>query len=285
MVGLVLHKEMIYTKIKITNKKLWANYTKPVSISAGIISFILAFIDLNQCTRITIGFIYIIFLLIMFLRMLYKANKETFKKLRINDTDVKIVFGDIFAQNGIKVIAFNEYFDTQVDDRIISETSLNGQYILHHSNGKKYIDTVIDKEKHLEEAIVERHVIRKQGGKQIKYRLGTICPIDDYFIMSFTHFDENDKAYLSLEDYISCLMHMWTELDYLYAGKPINITLLGSGITRFNNYLISEQELLHLIVRTFEISKIKFGNKSSLTILLDKRIEDKINLYNIVKEK
>ena len=150
MVGLVLHKEMIYTKIKITNKKLWANYTKPVSISAGIISFILAFIDLNQCTRITIGFIYIIFLLIMFLRMLYKANKETFKKLRINDTDVKIVFGDIFAQNGIKVIAFNEYFDTQVDDRIISETSLNGQYILHHSNGKKYIDTVIDKEKHLE---------------------------------------------------------------------------------------------------------------------------------------
>lgn len=80
-------------------------------------------------------------------------------------------------------------------------------------------------------------------------------------------------------------MHMWTELDYLYAGKPINITLLGSGITRFNNYLISEQELLHLIVRTFEISKIKFGNKSSLTILLDKRIEDKINLYNIGKEK
>ena len=217
--------------------------------------------------------------------MLYRANKETSKKLLINDTDVEIVFGDIFVQDGIKVIAFNEYFDTQVDNRIISETSLNGQYILYHSYGKKHIDKVIANEKHLEEAVVERNVHRKQGGKQIKYRLGTICPINDYFVMAFTHFDENDRAYLSLEDYVTCLMHMWTELDCLYAGKPINITLLGSGITRFNNSLISEQELLHLIVRTFEISKIKFGNKSSLKILLDKRIEDKINLYVIGKER
>ena len=282
---MVWHKEMIQTKIKITNKKLWANYVKPVSISAGIISFILAFVDLNQRIRITIGFIYIIFLLITLIVMLYRANKETSKKLRINDTDVEIVFGDIFVQDGIKVIAFNEYFDTQVDNRIISETSLNGQYILHHSDGKQHIDGLIAREKHLEEAVVERNVYRKQGGKQIKYRLGTICPIDDYFIMAFTHFDENDRAYLSLEDYITCLMHMWTELDYLYAGKPINITLFGSGITRFDNGLISEQELLHLIVHTFEISKIKFGNKSSLKILLDKRIEDKINLYDIGKEK
>lgn len=285
MVGLALRKEVFYTKVKITNKRLWANFTKPVSISAGIISFILAFIDLKQCIRITIGLAYIVVLLVMFLVMLCKANKERSKELNINDTDIKIKFGDIFDQNGIKVIAFNEYFDTQVDDRVISKSSLNGQYILHYSNGREYIDAAIENEKHLEEAIVQRDVYRKQGGKQIKYRLGTLCPVDDYFIMAFTHFDENDKAYLTLEDYVSCLMHMWSELDYLYAGRAINVTLLGSGITRFNNGLVSEQELLHLIVRTFEISKVRFGNTSSLTILLDEKVKDKINLYNIGKEK
>lgn len=282
---MALRKEVFYTKVKITNKRLWANFTKPVSISAGIISFILAFIDLKQCIRITIGLAYIVVLLVMFLVMLCKANKERSKELNINDTDIKIKFGDIFDQNGIKVIAFNEYFDTQVDDRVISKSSLNGQYILHYSNGREYIDAAIENEKHLEEAIVQRDVYRKQGGKQIKYRLGTLCPVDDYFIMAFTHFDENDKAYLTLEDYVSCLMHMWSELDYLYAGRAINVTLLGSGITRFNNGLVSEQELLHLIVRTFEISKVRFGNTSSLTILLDEKVKDKINLYNIGKEK
>lgn len=230
------------------------------------------------------GIGYFLILVIMFLVMLYRANRKTSQKLYINGTDVKIVYGDIFSQNGIKIIAFNEFFDTQVDDRIILATSVNGQYILHHSDGKASIDAAIAKEQHLNEAVVQRNVSRKQGGKQIKYRLGTICPVNDYFLLAFTHFDENDRAYLSLEDYVSCLMHMWTELDCFYAGKPINITLLGSGITRFNNGVVSEQELLHLIVRTFEISKIRFGNTSSITIILDEKVKEKINLYNIGKE-
>lgn len=117
---------------------------------------------------------------------------------------------------------------------------MNGQYILHHSGEKIIIDEKISKEQRLEEAVVQRNISRKNGGKQTKYRLGTICPIDDYFLLAFTHFDNNDRAYLSLEDYVTCLMHMWTELDCLYNGKPINITLLGSGITRFNNGLVSE---------------------------------------------
>lgn len=79
-------------------------------------------------------------------------------------------------------------------------------------------------------------------------------------------------------------MHMWTELDILYAGMPINITLLGSGITRFNNGVVSEQELLRYIVETFEISKVQFGNTSSLSIVLNDSIKEKINLYNIGKE-
>jgi hypothetical protein len=32
-------------------------------------------------------------------------------------------------QEGLKVIAFNEYFDTQVDERIIAQASLNAKVI------------------------------------------------------------------------------------------------------------------------------------------------------------
>ena len=271
-------------KVKITNKKLWLNFTKFVSVTAGVISFILAFIDLNQCIRILIGTIYFCVLLILFFAMWYCANHKNSKNMYINGTNVKIFYGDIFDQEGIKVIAFNEFFDTQVDDRIISTTSLNGQYILHHSDGKEYIELVVNNEKRLYENIVQKGVVRKNGGKQVKYRLGTICPVKDYFLLALTHFDENDRAFLILEDYISCLMHMWTELDILYAGMPINITLLGSGITRFNNGVVSEQELLRYIVETFEISKVQFGNTSSLSIVLNDSIKEKINLYNIGKE-
>lgn len=41
--------------------------------------------------------------------------------------DVKV--GDIFDQAALKIIAFNEYFDTPVDDVVISAKTLNGIYI------------------------------------------------------------------------------------------------------------------------------------------------------------
>lgn len=44
--------------------------------------------------------------------------------LNIRGIKVNIRKGDIFKTNGWKVIAFNEYFDTQVDDVIIAHNTL-----------------------------------------------------------------------------------------------------------------------------------------------------------------
>ena len=271
-------------KVGITNKLLWSNFIKVISAVAGVLSIVLTFIDIEQRPRIVIAICSFILLLIIFIVMLIFANKKTSRKMKINGTDVNVIYGDIFAQKGIKVIAFNEYFDTKVDDKIISTTSLNGIYINQHSAGADVIDTIINTEEHLKKKILKKNVNRKYGGKTTLYKLGTICPVDDYFLLALTHFDEDNKAYLSLEDYIPCLMHMWNELDIYYAGKPIAITLLGSGITRFNNSEITPQELLKYIVLTFKASKVKFNNTSSLAIVLNERFRDKINLYDIKED-
>lgn len=276
--------EGIKLKVGITNKRLWSNFIKVISAVAGVLSIVLTIIDIEQRPRIVIALCSIILLVIIFIVMFIFANKKTSQKMKINGTDVNIIFGDIFAQNGIKVIAFNEYFDTKVDDKIISATSLNGIYIIQHSPGADAIDTIINTEEHLKKKILKKNVSRKYGGKTTLYTLGTICPVDDYFLLALTHFDEDNKAYLSLEDYIPCLLHMWDELDIYYAGKPIAITLLGSGITRFNNSEITPQELLKYIVLTFKASKVKFNNTSSLTIVLSERVRDEINLYDIEED-
>ena len=88
-----------------------------------------------------------------------------------------------------------------------------------------------------------------------------------------------DRAYISFEDYISCLMNMWNEIDKYYNGELLSITLLGSGITRVNSNKIAPQELLKHILFTFKSSMVTFH--SSLNIVLDERIKDEINLYDI----
>lgn len=212
------------------------------------------------------------------------ANKKDEKKLKINSTNIVIKYGDLFEEEGLKVIAFNEFFDTQVDDKVIATSSLNGIFITEHSDGASTIDNKIDSEIRLKQSIISENVHRKFGRKTTRYKLGCVCPYYDYFLLSFSHFDDDNKAYISVEDYISCLMHMWNELDIYYAGRPIVLPLLGSGITRFNTSDITSQELLKYMVMTFKASKVKFNNTSSLTIILNEKIRDDINLYEIQED-
>lgn len=268
-------------KVKFTNKKLKIEFSKIISKTLAVYSFILTVVTINQIERIVILGAFVVFLAIKFLRLWYLANKRIQKKFKINETDVIIKYGNIFEQPGVKVIAFNEYFDTQVDDRLISSNSLNGIFINQYSKGRLYIDKKINEEIGLKKNIIEENVNRIYGGKTIKYKLGSICPIDDYFILAFSHFNDDNRAYISGEDYFSCLMHMWNEIDRYYSGRPIYITLLGSGITRFNDIRIKPQELLNYMLITFKASKIKYDAKSSLTIILNEKFIDEINLYDL----
>ena len=126
---------------------------------------------------------------------------------------------------------------------------------------------------------MQENVQRLYGGKTTKYKLGSICPVDDYFLLALTHFDEDNRAYLTIEDYISCLMHMWNELDVYYAQQPIYMPLLGGGITRFNGANVELQDLLKYIIITFKASRVTF--KSGLNIVLYDGDKEKINLHDI----
>ena len=271
-------------KVKICNKKLWANFIKVVSAVAAVLSLVLTVVDIDQKLRLIISAVILAILIIIFLVMWYIANHTDEKKLKINSSNVTIKYGDLFAENGIKVIAFNEYFDTQVDNKVIAKSSLNGIFINEHSGGANTIDDAIDNEMRLRKNIIKDNVPRPYGGKRIKYKLGSVCPYGDFILLALSHFDDDNKAYISVEDYISCLMHMWNELDAFYAGRPIVLPLLGSGITRFNNSDITPQELLKYILITFKVSKVKFNNTSSLTIVLNDKIRDDINLFDIQED-
>lgn len=195
---------------------------------------------------------------------------------------MEIKEGNIFEQENFKVIAFNEYFDTKVDDDIISKTSLNGIFIENELNESIEILDV-----HIEKDLTNRRLklgkyTNRNKGKNIKYPLGTICKYNDYLLTAFSKFDKDDKAYLMMQDYIDFLMKFWEEVDRVYAGKSISIPLLGSGITRFKeNIGISDQELLEILIWSFKISRVKIKYPSKVSIIIYHKNMDKVNFYKL----
>lgn len=273
-------------KVKLFDKKLNKNYLEVLSIIGLFFSFAFIAIKIpdDAKSRILIGVGLILILLIVYVIMWIMANYRNKKTLNINNSNMIIKIGNIFEEDELKVIPFNEYFDTQVDNKIISENTLNGAYIKSKISDIKELDDLMDNDAHLSKNVLETNDDRPCGKKK-RYRLGTIFQNNDYLLTAFTKFDCDNRAYLNMCDFINFLLNFWNEIDIIYAGRSVSIPLLGSGITRFKEYnTISEQELLELLIWSFKVSRIKFTYPSNVSIIIHESKKDKINFYELKED-
>lgn len=226
--------------------------------------------------------IYISILVLAYLACWRHSNRFQNINLRINNTDVEIKYGDMFNENGKKVITFNEYFDTIVDNKIINAGSINGIFI------RKKIQDIPKFDRQLSTLLkdfsYDLNEQRKKGKKK-KYPLGTMVMYDNEFLITaFTKFDENNNAEITKVEYIKLLMEIWKKIDVYYAQEEIVIPLLGNGTTRIKEFKKHEQELLKIILWTFKMSNITYAAPSKIKIILHESSRKNINLFKIKEE-
>lgn len=259
--------------------KKFSDYTSTIST---IFSLLLIFVDIPTENKITLGIIFLFTLSLLYFGIWLKSNNLTEVNLDVEGSIVTLKAGDLFLQDGFKVIAFNEYFDTQVDDNIISHKSLNGLYIDNHLSGPiSDLDQSISNYKFDEDEILEVNQERKVGKKQ-KYSLGTIFVNEDYLLTAFSKFDDKNRAFLTMPDYLGFLINFWDKVNRIYAQKSVSVPIFGSGITRIKEHKnISDEDLLKIMLWTFRISEMRFKFPAKLTIVIHKDKIDKINLLDI----
>jgi len=269
-------------KVRFYDKKLLQNYLVVLSAVSVLSSFFYIVVEIPANHKISVGMGIALILFIIFIIEWMIANFQDKTTLCINNSTLIVKIGDIFKEKNLKVIAFNEYFDTQVDNKIIADNTLNGIYIKSKIDDISKLDYVIDNDIHLNSKVVQNNDSRSNGKKK-KYELGTIFQNDDYLLTAFSKFDNDNRAYLSMNDYVNFLLNFWNEIDIIYAGRSVSIPLLGSGITRFQD-TISEQESLELLIWSFKISRIKFTYPSMVSIIIHESKRDKINFFKLKEE-
>lgn len=269
------------TKVHFFDKVVREFYYKIITAISVVFSLIFIFVEIPKECKIFAGFVFLGVLVLVYILSWIYANNRTNIKLNIDGSDVNVLSGDLFKQEGLKVIPFNEYFDTKVDNVIIAEKSLNGQYIKNYCEDIDLLDNAIKEEHHLKEYINKSNV--KRNGKTIKYKLGSSILIDEYVLVAFSKFDKDDKAYLTIHDYLQFLVFFWNEINRIYAQRPVSVPIFGSGITRFKGGFedIDDNELLNIMIWTFKISKIKFKYPARLSIIIDDKKINKINIFKL----
>lgn len=269
-------------KVSFIDKRVFKKFLEITAVASGILSFVVIFVDIPAEWKLTAGLAFLALLALIYLAIWLWSNNLNSIDINVEGSDVAIKTGDIFQQPGLKAIAFNEYFDTQVDNKIIGETSLNGVFIQKHLGVP-----ISELDRHIEEyafdvsEVLDENEARKQGKKK-RYQIGTICLYKDYLLTAFSKFDENNKALLTMPEYLEFLINFWDKVNNVYAQQSVSTTIFGSGITRIKGHKnISDEDLLKIMLWTFRISEMRFKYPAKLTIVIHKDKIDQINLLDI----
>jgi hypothetical protein len=272
-------------KVKFLNKGVRNQFWFFFSVVSGILSYVLLFNivpDEYKEHLKCFGYITFILLIIIYIVIWLRANSLTDVKIDIDGSTVNIKSGDLFTEEGFKVIPFNEYFDTEVNEKIIASNSLNGIFI------NKYLDTSVSNlDNHIINSIdiddiLNDNVYRKSGGKCKKFKLSTIIVYKDYLLTAFSKFDDHNKAVLTMPEYLEFLINFWDRVNRVYAQRSVSVPIFGSGITRIKEHKnISDEDLLKIMIWTFKLSEMKFKHPAKLSIIIHKSKINQIDLFNL----
>lgn len=270
------------SKVKPFDKRVAKIFLEIASAALAAISAVLLFIDIPAERKLLTGALLLLTLAGLYLVVWIWANRLNQISLSVEGSLVNIRVGNIFEQDGFKAIAFNEYFDTLVDDRVISAASLNGVFLLEQIDiSIEELDRYIDAYPFENEDRALPDVGRAVGKKQ-RYEIGAVCVYKDYLLVSFAKFDENNKANLTMPEYLGFLIKFWDRVNAVYAQKNVSTTIFGSGITRIKGHkTISDEDLLKIMLWTFRISEMRFKYPAKLSIIIHKDKIDQINLLDV----
>ena len=194
-------------------------------------------------------------------------------------TTINIKFGDLFSENGWKAIGVNDFFDSIVDEDLVSSKSLHGQTIeTYWYNRRNDWQNQIDSSL---KDISSRTESRPKGNLK-RYPIGTTgyakTGNNQFLFVALGRTDAaNNVTTANAETLIRAVRGMLEKARAICSYQPLSIPLMGSGLARVG---IKNSVLLDLIIAAVLEETREAKVTGEITIVLPKDKEGQINLKN-----
>lgn len=217
---------------------------------------------------------------------LYRACPRLILKSRISETDidVEVRVGNLFSSNGAIIVSSNSTFDTALEDKTISASSVQGQFTNHFCTSIIDLDHKIDTALKGMTPVCIRNRSEKPYGKAEEYELGTVLPIEAagkraYFV-AVARLNEHRVASVDRDGFLDSLPRMWSSIRNRGGFEPLCCPILGSGHSRLN---LNREELLQEIIKSFVAASIEAKFCEKLTVFVHPKdfVRGRVNLQKI----
>ena len=194
---------------------------------------------------------YIALYIVLTISVILGLNK-TWKPSKIQiaiancNTVIEVIFGDLFEQDGIRVIPVNEFFDSKLGNPV-SDKSVHGAFLQKCFGGHpEPFDKQVDEQLRGKESCE----IEKAEGKSKSYPIGSTALLrvnqDRYLTLASAKTDPNTcKASSDVGLMWIALHELWQRARNEANGYPVNLPLVGSGLSGVG---LPTRNLLDLII-------------------------------------
>jgi hypothetical protein len=191
-------------------------------------------------------------------------------------TKIKIVKGDLLAENGHLVVGVCDTFDTELPN-IISPRSLLGQTIHNIFGGD--VKSLDDQLHHTLSKLDPVEVIDKEGKKE-KYGVGTVVAIRHapriIYFLSYCEMNQRNEAFGTVDGVWKSLVSLWDKQSELGNHGPISVPAIGGGQARMS-HLLPAQDSIRLIALSFMFASRQHKISDELRIVVQPSDYDRLD--------
>lgn len=200
-------------------------------------------------------------------------------------TEICVIIGDLFKQDGNLVIGMTDTFDTEIP-HVIDRSSIQGQML-----AKVYAGDCSAFDNDLERSLRNVEPIRTFGesehkpGKQDIYRIGTVAsilhsPRRHYFCLAYANMNKDNEARGTVDGVWASLSNLWDEARRLGNGDPVSIAVIGGGQARMSQHFPA-LDSIRLIALSFMFASRREQVSRRLNIAVLRRDADKLDFLEV----
>jgi hypothetical protein len=204
----------------------------------------------------------------------YMLNKATIR----NDygTTLTVEFGDIFEKDGWTAISVSDFFNSVVDEDLVSSKSLHGIVL-----NRFWANNSSDWQKQVDNSLrnIQPEVVRGRKGNQRRYPVGTTATAfteeKKFLFVALGHADGNHVTKNNAEGLIAAVRGMLVKARAACSTEPLNIPLMGAGLSRIG---IKDAVLVDLIITAVIDESRTAKITDTIRIVLPLSLRDTINV-------
>lgn len=198
------------------------------------------------------------------------------------DTKIFVKFGNLFEEEGWKAVGVNDFFDSRVDEDLVSSKSLHG-YVINTF----WPDNRADWQKQINSSLrgVAGGKVTRSKGNECRYPVGTTgiskSEGQKFLFVALGKTDiTNNVTSANGEMLISAVRGMLAKARAVCSYEPLNIPLMGSGLARVG---IKNSVILDLIITAILEESRQGRITGEITVIVPHEKEGQINLKNHVR--